>query len=332
MKYILGIDQGGTKTSVALSDLEGHILTNKDAYGSCHSIYGMNHAMKAIDLAIEQIKENIFFQPSEIAFVVCGMTGADFDFEYDVLKENVAQTIGITQEKVKVENDSIIALRGGTESNYGAVICAGTGLNCAFINKKGEELILGYYIEDAFQGATALGRKAIIAVFNQESGVGKQTILKEKILEFYGVKDVDELLMKYIFDHEIKDTVKNLTPIIFKCVQEEDKVANDIIIEFATQWSKYIIAGVERVSINYPFDLVFSGGVFKNELETISSIMMKILKEELPDISFVHATYEPVVGAVKMALDGASSIELNLREKNVNQSAKKMNLLRKWGN
>jgi len=332
VKYILGIDQGGTKTSVALSDLNGHILATKDAYGSCHSIYDMNHAMKAIDLAIEQIMQDIFFHPSEIAFVVCGMTGADFDFEYVLLKENVAQIIGVNQEKVKIENDSIIALRGGTESNYGAVICAGTGLNCAFINKKGQEYILGYYIEDAFQGATGLGQKAMMAVFNQESGVGKQTLLKEKVLEFYEVKNVDDLLVKYIFDQEIKGSVKNLTPLIFECVEQEDKIATDIVLEFANQWSKYIMAGVDKVSIDYPFDLVFSGGVFKSEIETISSLMMKKLKEERPNITFVQARYEPVVGAVKMALDVASTIDPTLREKNVNQSAKTMNLLRKWGN
>ena len=44
MKYVLGLDQGGTKTNAAIADLQGNLLGLGTAQGSLHTYKGLPHA------------------------------------------------------------------------------------------------------------------------------------------------------------------------------------------------------------------------------------------------------------------------------------------------
>ena len=57
MRYVLGIDQGGTKTHALVGDELGHILGAGCDMGSCHSVNGMEHAMQAVDGAVRMALE-----------------------------------------------------------------------------------------------------------------------------------------------------------------------------------------------------------------------------------------------------------------------------------
>lgn len=332
MRYVLGIDQGGTKTIVALSDMKGNILCYEEAYGSCHSVYSMEHAMNAIEIAFRNLETEHGFDRYEIESVVCGMTGADFDFEYPLLRRNIAKTLQISEEKITVHNDSVIALRGGMSETYGAVICAGTGLNCAFVSKTGEQLILGYYIDDEHQGASAIGKKAIMAVFNEESGVGERTLLTRSVLNYYRADTVDVLLERYIFDSNIKNNLKNLVPFVFDCAMKKDSCATAIIMDFAQNWSKYMVAGAKKLLMDYPFSLVLSGGVFKDGSGLLVELIKQEIGRQLPKVTFVEAQFEPVVGAIQIALDKIGTTDREQRDRNIYESAGKNNLIRKRRN
>ncbi len=328
MKYILGIDQGGTKTLVALSDTQGNILACETSYGSCHSYQGMPHAMNTIKLAFDRIKNKIDFSQEDLLVAICGLTGADFKFECALLKDNIAETLEISKEKIQIENDSIIALRGGTNSKYGAVICAGTGLNCAFINKAEQKYIQGYYISDEHQGASSIGRKAMVSVFDAESGFGKKTLLTDRVLAYFNISGVDALLRNFVFDNNTKLNLKHLTPLVFELANEGDEVCNNIVAEFAQIWARYIVAGAHKLQMYYPFDIIFSGGVFKEGSDKLVNAIIDIITSELPAASIVSAEYEPIIGAIRMGLDVYKEGTSDSVEKNIKDSAEKMNLLR----
>ena len=68
-----------------------------------------------------------------------------------------------------VKNDSFIALRGGTLKNFGVIVIAGSGCNCAVLSPSGEEFIYQYYVEDNIQGGRAISRKMIDAIYQAET-------------------------------------------------------------------------------------------------------------------------------------------------------------------
>ena len=53
MKYILGIDQGSSKTHVIIGDETGHILGLGTGCGACHQVHGLEYAMNAVKEAAE---------------------------------------------------------------------------------------------------------------------------------------------------------------------------------------------------------------------------------------------------------------------------------------
>ena len=52
MEYVLGIDQGGSKTHAAVADETGRLLGAGRGPGACHSVYGMEAAMAGVAEAV----------------------------------------------------------------------------------------------------------------------------------------------------------------------------------------------------------------------------------------------------------------------------------------
>ena len=77
MSYILGIDQGGSKTQAVITDETGQILGTGRSFGACHSVQGMQRAMDAVREAVDQAAEQSGIRLEEIAAAAGGMTGAD---------------------------------------------------------------------------------------------------------------------------------------------------------------------------------------------------------------------------------------------------------------
>ena len=54
MRYVLGIDQGGSKTHAVIADQEGRLLGMGKSYGACHSSTSLDYAVQAVVQAADQ--------------------------------------------------------------------------------------------------------------------------------------------------------------------------------------------------------------------------------------------------------------------------------------
>ena len=136
MKYVMGIDQGSSKTYAIVGDDGGNVLGFGKSYGACHSNTGMKYAMKAVKEAVNEALKQAGLELTEIDTLAAGMTGMDWEFEEELLREELEQLTHI--RNIAVVNDCIIAMRAGSSRPYGAVLCAGSGLNCAARNRNGK--------------------------------------------------------------------------------------------------------------------------------------------------------------------------------------------------
>jgi N-acetylglucosamine kinase-like BadF-type ATPase len=336
MKYILGIDQGGSKTAAAVSDFDGNIVGIGISYGANYSASGIECAMGAVKEASDKALKQAEINYDKIELLVGGLTGADFANEYTLLTNSIKKTLSIPH--VLVVNDCIIAMRAGTDKPYGCVICAGTGLNVAIKSFSGEEYIFGYYVDDADQGGGALSHMALKAVFQAEAGVEQETMLTEIMLRHFKKKTVDDLLFNYI-NHNISTQAKVLVPLLFEAVDFKDKVACEILKTFGKSISRYIIAGLNKYNMidatctganEYTkFDIVLSGGVFKAKSPILYDTVYEYIHERVPGANIINTNYEPVVGAIILALD-----KLNLYnsdgniKRNIQVTSEKFDLLR----
>lgn len=300
MDYVIGIDQGGTKTQAVAADITGAILGVVSVPGSNHAVNGLPHAMVQITEAVRQVTSGLSADQRLVA-VGAGITGADFPQEYEQLHQALR---GLFSCPVQVVNDCMIALRAGTFQKNAAVLCAGTGVNCGIRDANGNELVFGYYIDDRWQGGSAIAERALRAVFDAQIGLGPPTLLTQLCLKRFAANDVEELLQRWVQKGIADNAQRNLALDVDHSAALGDAVAADILHAFARAWAQYVIVGLRRFDLlqTQP-EIVLSGSIFKSETSILRQTVETEVHAACPGARVLEARYEPVVGGVILALE-----------------------------
>ena len=301
MKYCIGIDQGGTKTDAVVMDNEGNILGRGLSSGAYYIHTGMDKTMNIINDAIQIALSSAKITLGDIDVIVSCMTGADWDFEYTLLKEAMQKFFD--NENVFIYNDSIAALRSSSDALSSGIIVMGTGGNIALRNKDGEQFIYGYYLSGDYQGAGSLGHKGFNAVMDAFVGLTEPTSLTQPILEHTGTTTPEELLINVTMG-KLHVEYKSLSPLVFQEAAKGDEISKKLIVNMANGLAHHVFTAAKRLNIdlNDDFELVVSGGMFKGKGRQMSDELRKLF-DVYPGMKIIDARYEPVVGAGLLGID-----------------------------
>ena len=299
--YILGVDQGSTKTIAIVADRNGAILGKGQSYGACHFFDGLPMAMGAVEAAAHLALVQAEIGLTELDCVSGGLAGANFPEEFRALEAGLRGLFQV--EKVKVYNDCLPAMRAGTDNPWCGVICAGTGLNAALSGPEGLLTVYNNYIDDLDQGAGALGRRTLEAIFLSEIGYYPPTMLTQKVLEIFKLDCVDRLLLAYQ-GRQLTTPLKEICPTLFETAKLDDQVALGVIAGFGRSVSRYIVAGIQKYRLQEKeMDLVLAGGVFKARSNLLFETIETEIRRAAQKAQVFYAAFEPVVGAILFALD-----------------------------
>lgn len=327
MGYILGIDQGSSKTQVVIGDHKGKIIGIGKSYGACHSVSGLSKAMEAISQAVRQAFDECNLTWKDVDVIAAGLTGVDWDYEVELLTNELHRLSGV--ENIILKNDCIIAMRAGSTNEYRAVICAGSGLNCAIHKDGDEEFVFGFYIDDEFQGGSGLGRACLKAVINSAIGLEEETVLTNMLLEYFEVKTIDELL--YMKTKEkIKHNQYLYLPILLEqAALKEDRVALSVWERFGRQFGRYIAVGLKRFELlDTEVDVVLSGSIFKCKCAILKQAVEDEILSTAHKAKIIDAEYEPIVGAYLLGLDHLREEEFDCMDEILRSSVIKYELFR----
>lgn len=325
--YNLAIDQGGTKTAAILADDEGHILGKGMGAGACHFFDGMPKAMAAVSEAANAAFTQAGVSPKSLRAISAGMAGANWPEEIVALENGLRSLFPV--DNIRVYNDCLIAMRGGTSASRCSVLCAGTGLNAAARFRDEPPFVFNNYIEELDQGAKGLATRALQAIFFSEIGGLPPTVLTESALRLFELDEVNELLLAWQ-RKLLRKPIQDLSPLVFEAAKKSDAVALEIISQFGISISRYPIAAIQKHNMqNQELEVVLSGGLFKNKgfllEETISIQILRVA----PRARIVEAAFEPVVGAMLLVLDSKYQEKIPPAiMQNCHASAAKFQLLR----
>ena len=320
MKYVIGVDQGGSGTRAVICSLDGTLLGAGLGPGACHAFTGMDFAMQATQTAVQRALAQAGIQQGRAEVYVGGHTGADWADEYDLLR-NAVQELGCAHQ-VYIVNDSIAALRGGTLQAFGAILVAGTGANCAILAPDGREFIYHYYHDEYLQGGSALGRAALNAIYRAETGRPPQTTLRDQVLNLFDLPDVDSLMRAMVEGKISADRIPEIAPVVFAEAQNGDQAAHRIVCKFGEGCAELLTNGLQRLGMSeLAVEIVLSGGVFKARSALLRNILEKNVLFLVSDARFVEARYEPVVGAVLLALEKLDIHLGSATQANIEESA-----------
>lgn len=327
MAIHLGIDQGGTKTVAILFDEQGNIFGMGKGYGACFYYDGMDVAMEAIRQAVSGALAQGHRQWTEIKTITAGIAGVNWPEEEELMTKTLKGEF--EGPEIKVYNDCLIALRAGTDKADCAVICAGTGLNIAMRNRHGRETVYNSYVDRLDQGGKGLGERILRAVFDAEIGILPSTGLTAKVLDYFGRTSVEQLLYD-LPRNKLERSMKDMTFFLFELAGLGDEVATQIVREFATRISCYVVAGITEFDMSQSeVDVVLIGGIFNTQHPLLTDIITAEVHSIAPRARMVRAAYEPIIGAMKMSLE--ASIGLGIPKHilhNCHVSAEKFQLTR----
>jgi len=304
--YIIGVDGGGAKTVAALANIEGKILAKANTGSSHPRNVGIKEAITNLAQAIHKVLR----KNKNISSVFLGLPAMEEEFKYkkDVIKRELLKHKEISpifKGKLIIGSDQLVGFRSGTEEKDGVVLIAGSG--CVAHGWRGdkEEKVCGWgYLSEMGSGFW-VGQKALQAIFKDLDGRGKRTLMTKLIFKNFKVKDKKSLIEK-IYSKNPTKIIPLFSILVDEAAKKGDRIAKNILIEAGKELALSTNTVIKKLTPPFTrkragFPLVLIGSVFKSKvvLETVK----KEIKKVAPKVEFIRPKVEPVMGAVKLAIE-----------------------------
>jgi N-acetylglucosamine kinase-like BadF-type ATPase len=296
MRYVVGIDAGGTKTVGLLADETGQVVAETRGTGANLQTDG--------ELQVEKVFAEILDTLSSdhpISAVCLGIAGVDRPHDESVIR-SILRRLG-HRETARVVNDGAIALVAGAPGRVGIVVLAGTGSICYGADRSGRTARAGGYgflLADEGSGYW-LGHQSLRAAVRAADGRGPETRLQGLIFEALGVTSVAELIPRVYEKGLPKYRIAALAGLVQAAHDEGDAAAVELIDAAGRELGLAARSVARQLALgDEPYPVVLAGGVFKGCPSVIDSLTRQL---ELPNARPARLTVEPARGAVALALD-----------------------------
>lgn len=295
MRYVVGIDSGGTKTVGLLADETGQVLAKARGGGANLVIHGELAVEKVLYQVIEDLES-----PGPIEAICLGMAGVDRPEERELI-HGLLRRLGL-RKNIRIVNDALIALVAGAPEGIGIVVSSGTGSIAYGVDPTGETARSGgwgYLLGDE-GSAFWLGHAAVRQGVRAVDGRGPATTLFDRISQKLDL-DVPDGLVKWFYDQELsRDRVARLASVVEEAAEDGDVAANSLLDQAAQHLCRAARAVDRKLTFTENYPLVLAGGAFR----ACPSLFERVERNlDLPKAEVVRLDKEPATGAVTLALE-----------------------------
>lgn len=303
MSWIIGIDGGGTRTTLALADLAGReILRRTGPAGLVDPRRPAATAEMLADLVREAC--DAAGEPGPAEALCAGLAGVGNRAEREVV-ENVLARAGIAR-RVAILPDGETALFGALSGRAGILVIAGTG---SVAHARAEDGRVercggwGMVVGDEGSGFD-LGRAALQAAVRAVDGRGPESRLLPVVLEAIGLSTVDAI--PPWAGRAEKSEIASLAVHALRLADEGDEAASSIVRDAAAALAQHVRALVERLGPwSGAVDVVMHGGLAADP-SFRTHLLGALDRLDLP-LRVRDAEADAVAGAVQFARNLAST-------------------------
>ena len=260
LKYLIGIDGGGTHSRLLACDSSGRVL------GHCVG-KSTNVESNSVQCVLANLKEILgqFLEESGCALEDCQglcLGTAGVDTEKSLLEVNHIVKQLHFPCRTLIVNDAEIALAAETKGEPGVLLISGTGSIGYAVNRQGRDCRVGgygYLVGDE-GSAYWISRKAIQYILRRYDQTGEKPEMFERMRTAMGIREIDQLV-DFVYRSN-KAEVARLALCVVCAFDEGDEMARRIMKEAAQHLSAMALALGRRLGMGdarYP--LVFSGSM-----------------------------------------------------------------------
>jgi len=303
MKYLLGIDGGGSKTNILCMDTDGAVIASA-------SVGATYYRQDGIDVVIDRLRQGIeACLPAGCEAAACfGMPGFGDNMHDDsVAAARIAEAFPHIQ--FRFENDVVVGWAGALALMPGVNIVAGTGSIAYGRDKTGRSFRCGgwhEYFSD--EGSGYWFGKQLLRIFSMQSDCRmEKTALYGIVRERLGLQDDYDInaLANDCYFHSRKETAA-LQRLMLEAARQNDPVALDCYRQAAWHLSQIVCSTVSQLDFADGVTISYSGGLFNLD-ELIRQPVEAFVKEQMgtAKLRFQPPILTPCEGGVLLAVENA---------------------------
>ena len=298
----LGVDGGGTKTSVALMNADQKVIAEGSGGPSNPLRVGVETAVANIATAIDKACDNGDVSRGDIVAATLGLAGVRRKDIRERVQESFVARFRV--RKITVVTDADIALYGTTLGEAGLVVIAGTGSVCLGIDGNGGRAMSGGWgpIAGDEGGGRGIAGEALHAIAKASDGRGPMTQLSERAAVYFRASNVDNLIGAIYAPNMDNSRIAGFAKFVVETAAEGDNIAIEIINAAGRELGTAAVAVIEKLELEkaqFPIGCV--GSVF-NAGELLTGPMNDLILATAPNASLAKPKMPPAHAAALMAM------------------------------
>ncbi len=297
MKWLIGIDGGGTKTVAYAAGLTGGILGRLEKGPGNYHVTGLTAFKNLITAIVAGLAAKCGQAPADLALISMGLAGADRKRDQEIILAALGD-LALNCPCI-ICSDAKIALAAGVGRAEGIMLIAGTGSVAYGINDRQEVIRAGgwgHVASDEGSGY-AIGREALARAIKAREGRDKDTRLMSLIIEYFGLRDWDELIGFINSPAATKARIASLARLTADAARNGDAVAAEILAEAAAALAGLVESVLTRgFAGKEPVPVCIYGGI----LQHIAAVRTALAEKLRGKAELVALQREPAVGALEL--------------------------------
>lgn len=288
MKYIIGIDGGGTKTEAVAYDLEGNELYKvQGGAGNLSSDAGsaLSNILDTINKCRDELKGD------ECVFIALGLAGVESGNNKEIVYQALKKEFNT---EIKVMNDADIALAALLKGEDGILTIAGTGSICYGIhnNKSARAGGWGHLIGDEGSGYY-IAMEAIKNMASREDDLMPLDNLSNNVLQALSLKSPQQI--KGFVYSKGKAEIASLATVVVKTAESGDKASINILKNAGRDLARISLQVCNKLNLKSNVKIGIIGSVL-NKCTIVKSSFEKELTKSLDGFKIIHGNTSPTLG------------------------------------
>lgn len=294
MKYMIGVDGGGTKTEAIAFDKDGNELVRATS-GFGNILIDFEEALVHIMEAINQCQKSLINgQCICVCLGLAGISGANTNELTLRLKKKYGT-------KIEIFNDAMIAHAAALKGKDGILTIGGTGAIC--IGKKGEVYQYsggwGHILGDEGSGywiaLQALKKMAI--QFDQGISLCPLSLNIQRQFQLLTPSHIKSLIYT-----SSKDKIAAIAPLVIQEARDGNDDAHEIMMQAGKELARITVDVYNKMQFKRSTPIAVSGSILRLVPE-IFAVFKKCCEESMKEITFVSQAEMAVKGTYYLMRD-----------------------------
>jgi N-acetylglucosamine kinase-like BadF-type ATPase len=294
MKYIIGVDAGGTKTEAVAYNLQGDELFRANTgYGSMvlDKSIALNNLVKSVEMCIEKLDGE---KPLAVYF---GIAGVEAGNNKALVKEATLKKVNTF---VKVLNDAEIALEALLQGDDGILTIGGTG-SISLGRCKGNRAMAGgwgHLLGEA-GGGYYIAIEAFKNMILEEDSNFEKSMLTKRLLKELNIQEVQKI--KGFIYSSTKSEIAALAPVVVEMANNGEEKAVEILKRTGQELAIITEKVYKKLNFEGSVKIALKGSI-AIKIKTVRQEFENYLKESIGNIIIIDEDVSSAKGAYYLAM------------------------------